>query len=57
MITFPLAVDWSTYFGGWDMTGLLAASAAGAAPLAVLVVARVGIWLAFAVIAYARRLV
>lgn len=57
LVLMPLAIDWSTYYGGWDMPGLLAACAAGAAPLAALVVARVAIWLAFAVIAFARKLI
>ncbi len=52
-----LAVDWSTYYGGWDVAGVLAACAAGAAPLAAIVVAQLGIVAAGAVVAFARSLV
>lgn len=42
-----IAMDWTPYFGGWDMNGLLAACAAGAAPLGVLVALRVGVFMGF----------
>jgi hypothetical protein len=45
-----LAVDWSLYYGGWDMTGLLAACAAGASPVVGLLTVRMGAWLAFLVL-------
>lgn len=56
MMLLPLAIDWSTYYGGWDMNALLAACAAGAAPLSALVVGRIGVWAAFTAISFARKL-
>jgi predicted aconitase with swiveling domain len=51
-----LAIDWATYFGGWDSASVLAACAAGAAPLAVIVTAQLGIVVAGAVVAFVRSL-
>ena len=42
-----IAMDWTPYFGGWDMSGLLAACAAGAAPLGAVVALRVGAFFGF----------
>lgn len=42
--------DWTPYFGGWDMPGLLAAASAGAAGLGALVVARIGAFYGFALV-------
>jgi hypothetical protein len=48
-MTIIYAMDWTPYFGGWDMNGLLAACAAGATPLTALVVLRVGTFFGFRV--------
>jgi hypothetical protein len=54
VLLFP-GYDWSPFFGGWDMSSLLAACAAGAAPFAVVVIARVGLWIALDVVRWAKR--
>lgn len=41
MMLLPL-YDWSPWFGGWDVDGLITATVAGAVVLVPLVVARVG---------------
>lgn len=53
---FLLAIDWSLYFGGWDMPSVLAACAAGAAPLVGVVALQLAIAVAWAVSAYVRSL-
>jgi hypothetical protein len=60
MLTFMLSllatIDWSAYYGGWDMDSVLAACAAGARPLAVVVVLQLSIAVALAVVAFVRSL-
>jgi hypothetical protein len=51
-----LAIDWSIYFGGWDSTSVLAACAAGAAPLAAIAVVQLSIAVSGAVVAFVRSL-
>jgi hypothetical protein len=51
MYLIPL-YDWAPYYGGWDMTGLLAACAAGAAPFAAVVVLRLGVWAALYILRF-----
>jgi hypothetical protein len=50
----PLAIDWTLYYGGWDMNALLTACAVGAAPMGAVVVVRVGIGVASDGVAFVR---
>jgi hypothetical protein len=42
-----LAIDWSQFYGGWDVGSVLSAAANGVAPLAPLVAVRIGYRWAF----------